>query len=132
VPDYVKQAWCQRLYRTGKNNGRRAATALRRSAGLRPDDIDFDLRRARRGLSVLLNRFPNARAIATPKSVETMRQFLVPPLDQIMDRLWPGQLATKLVAAEPDESETFTLERHEFRIIEQRRTDCPDSTSLYK
>ena len=60
-----------------------------------------------------------------------MRKFLDPPLDQIMDRLWPGQLPTKLVAAEPYESDTFTLEGHEFRIIEQGRTDCPHSTSLY-
>ena len=33
------------------------------------------------GLSVLLGRFPNARAIATPSSVEEMRKFVVPPLD---------------------------------------------------
>ena len=32
---------------------------------------------------------------------------------------------------EPYESDTFTLEGHELRIIEQGRTDCPDSTSLY-
>ena len=83
------------------------------------------------GLSVLLGRFPNAQAIATPKSVDEMRKFLVPPLDQIMHRCWPGQLATKLVTAEPYENDTFTLEGHELRIIEQGRTDCPHSTSLY-
>jgi glyoxylase-like metal-dependent hydrolase (beta-lactamase superfamily II) len=83
------------------------------------------------GLSVLLGRFPNARAIATPKSVEEMRKFLVPPLDQIMHRCWPGQLATKLVTAEPYENDTFTLEGHEFRIIEQGRTDGPHTTSLH-
>jgi glyoxylase-like metal-dependent hydrolase (beta-lactamase superfamily II) len=83
------------------------------------------------GLSVLLARFPNARAIATPESVEEMRKFLVPPLDQIMHGSWPGQLPTKLVSAEPYESDTFTLEGHGFRIIEQGHTDCPHSTSLY-
>ena len=83
------------------------------------------------GLSVLLGRFPNARAIATPKSVDEMRKFLVPPLDQIMHRCWPGQLAMKLVTAEPYESDTFTLEGHEFRIIEQGRTDGPHTTSLH-
>ena len=83
------------------------------------------------GLSVLLGRFPNARAIATPKSVDEMRKFLVPPLDQIMHRCWPGQLATKLVTAEPYENDTFTLEGHEIRIIEQGHTDSPYSTSLY-
>jgi glyoxylase-like metal-dependent hydrolase (beta-lactamase superfamily II) len=83
------------------------------------------------GLSVLLCRFPNARAIATPNSVDEMRKFLAPPLDQIMHRCWPGQLATKLVTAEPYESDMFTLEGHEFRIIEQGRTDGPHTTSLY-
>lgn len=83
------------------------------------------------GLSVLLARFPNARAIATPESVEEMGKFLVPPLDQIMNRCWPGQLPTKLIAAEPYENDTFTLEGHEFRIIEQGHTDCAHSTSLY-
>ncbi|HLJ13380.1 MAG TPA: MBL fold metallo-hydrolase [Bryobacteraceae bacterium] len=83
------------------------------------------------GLSVLLSRFPNARAIATPKTVEEMRKFLVPPLDQIMERCFPGQLATNLVAAEPYENDTFTLEGHEIRIIEQGRTDGPNTTSLH-
>ena len=36
-----------------------------------------------------------------------------------------------MVAAEPYENDTFTLEGHEFRIIEQGHTDCPQSTSLY-
>jgi hypothetical protein len=36
-----------------------------------------------------------------------------------------------LVAPEAYEQDTFTLEGHELRIIEQGRTDCPDSTSLY-
>jgi hypothetical protein len=40
-------------------------------------------------------------------------------------------LATKLVAAEPYEHDTFTLEGHELRIIEQGRTDGPDTTSLH-
>ncbi|HEY4359959.1 MAG TPA: MBL fold metallo-hydrolase [Bryobacteraceae bacterium] len=83
------------------------------------------------GLSILLSRFPNARAIATPAAVEEMRKFLVPPLDQIMHQCWPGQLATNLVAAEPYESDTFTLEGHECRIIEHGRTDGPHTTSLH-
>jgi len=83
------------------------------------------------GLSVLLDRFPNARAIATPNTVEEMRKFLAPPLDQIMRGSWPGQIAAKLVAAEPFEKDTFTLEGHEFRIIEQGRTDGPHTTALH-
>jgi len=69
------------------------------------------------GLSVLLGRFPNARAIATPSSVEEMRKFLLPPLDQIMHGSWPGQLPTRLVTAEPYEKDTFTLEGQVFRAL---------------
>jgi glyoxylase-like metal-dependent hydrolase (beta-lactamase superfamily II) len=84
------------------------------------------------GLSVLLDRFPNARAIATPKTVESMHASLTPSLDHIFHNCFPaGQLATKLVSAEPYEHDTFTLEGHELRIIQQGHTDGPDTTSLY-
>ncbi|HTY55629.1 MAG TPA: MBL fold metallo-hydrolase [Candidatus Binataceae bacterium] len=83
------------------------------------------------GLSVLLDRFPGARAIATPKTLNAMQASFTPPVERLARRLFPGQVATKLVAPEPYEQATFTLEGHELRIIEQGRTDCPDSTSLY-
>jgi len=38
---------------------------------------------------------------------------------------------TKLLGPKPYEGDIFTLEGHELRIIEQGRTDCPDSTSLH-
>ena len=51
------------------------------------------------GLSVLLQRFPEARAIATPKSVQLMRKQseLIP----FLRKRWPGQLPTKIVFPEP-------------------------------
>ena len=81
------------------------------------------------GLSVLLQRFPEARAIATPKSVQLMREqsHLMP----VFRKCWPGQLPTKITHAEPYEADVFTLEGHEIRIIEQGRTDAVDSTSLH-
>jgi glyoxylase-like metal-dependent hydrolase (beta-lactamase superfamily II) len=83
------------------------------------------------GLSILLDRFPAARAIATPKAVEAMQMSFTAPVEQLARRLFPGQVATKLVAPEPFEHDSFTLEGHEIRIIEQGRTDGPASTSLY-
>ena len=83
------------------------------------------------GLSVLLDRFPGARAIATPKAVEGIQMYLSPPVQRLARRMFPGQVPTKLVGPEPYEQDTFTLEGHELRIIEQGHTDCPDSTSLY-
>jgi glyoxylase-like metal-dependent hydrolase (beta-lactamase superfamily II) len=83
------------------------------------------------GLSVLLDRFPGARAIATPKTVKAMQMSFTPPVERLARRMFPGQVATKLVAPEPYEHDTFTLEGHELRIIEEGRTDSSDSTSLY-
>src|ERR1700730_17956724 len=83
------------------------------------------------GLSILLDRFPGARAIATQKTVEAMQSSFVPLLSQFARQLFPGQVPTKLVSPEPYEGDTFMLEGHELRIIEQGRTDSPDSTSLH-
>jgi glyoxylase-like metal-dependent hydrolase (beta-lactamase superfamily II) len=62
---------------------------------------------------------------------ERPKPFFSPQVERLARRLFPGQVATKLVAPEPYEHDTFTLEGHELRIIEQGRTDSPDSTSLY-
>src|ERR1700675_2752360 len=83
------------------------------------------------GLSILLDRFPGARAIATPKTVTAMQTSFSPPVEQLARRLFPGQVATRLVPPEPYERDTFTLEGQELRIIEQGHTDSPDTTSLY-
>jgi glyoxylase-like metal-dependent hydrolase (beta-lactamase superfamily II) len=83
------------------------------------------------GLSVLLDRFPRARAIATPNAVKAMEMSFTPVVERLARRMFPGQVATKLVSPEPYAQETFTLEGQELRIIEQGRTDSPDSTSLY-
>ncbi|MGA7830305.1 MAG: MBL fold metallo-hydrolase [Terracidiphilus sp.] len=83
------------------------------------------------GLGILLDRFPRARAIATRKALNAMQMSFTPLVERLARRMFPGQIATKLVAPEPYEYDTFTLEGHELRIIEQGRTDSPDSTSLY-
>src|SRR5579863_8706484 len=83
------------------------------------------------GLSILLDRFPGARAIATPNAVAAMQMSFTPPVERLARRIFPGQVPTKLIPPDPYEQETFTLEGHELRIIEQGRTDSPDSTSLY-
>jgi len=81
------------------------------------------------GLSVLLQRFPDARAIATPKSVELMRAQA--PRHPFYRKLWPGQLPATITLPEPCEAPVLTLEGQELRIIEQGRTDAVDSTSLH-
>jgi putative intracellular protease/amidase len=60
-----------------------------------------------------------------------MQMSFTPTVERLARRMFPGQVPTKLVPPEPYEPDTFTLEGHELRIIEQGRTDSPDSTSLY-
>lgn len=79
------------------------------------------------GLTVLLRHFPNARAIATPKTVEFAHQQQV----GFYRKLLPGQLPALITYPEPYEQDTFELEGHELRIIQQGHTDGPDSTSLW-
>jgi glyoxylase-like metal-dependent hydrolase (beta-lactamase superfamily II) len=82
------------------------------------------------GLSVLLDHFPDAKAIATPKSVELINRT-DPELARFAQKLFPGQFPAKITAPEPYHDDTFTLEGHELHIIEQGRTDTIDSTSLH-
>src|SRR5262249_53907768 len=77
----------------------------------------------------LLRRFPEARAIATPKSVELMRKSS--QAMPLFRKRWPGQLPASIELAEPYDGDVFTLEGHELRIIEQGRTDAVDTTSLH-
>jgi glyoxylase-like metal-dependent hydrolase (beta-lactamase superfamily II) len=60
-----------------------------------------------------------------------MQMSFTPTVERLARRLFPGQVPTKLVAPEPYEHDTFTLEGHELRIIDQGRTDAPDTTSLH-
>ncbi|MGD0797131.1 MAG: MBL fold metallo-hydrolase [Acidobacteriaceae bacterium] len=83
------------------------------------------------GLSILLDRFPSARAIATSKAVEAMQASFTPAVERLARSMFPGRVPTRLISPQPYEHETFTLEGQELRIIEQGRTDSPDSTSLY-
>jgi glyoxylase-like metal-dependent hydrolase (beta-lactamase superfamily II) len=83
------------------------------------------------GLGIVLDRFPGARAIATPKTLSAMQTYLSPTVERVARRFFPGQVPTKLVAPEPYEQGTFRLEGHELRIIEQGHTDSADTTSLH-
>ena len=81
------------------------------------------------GLGVLMRGFPEARAIATPGTVQLIEGQI--PRQAMYRRMFPGQFPSMLTLPEPYQAGTFTLEGAELHIIEQGRTDCPDSTSLY-
>jgi glyoxylase-like metal-dependent hydrolase (beta-lactamase superfamily II) len=83
------------------------------------------------GLGILLDRFPGARAIATPTTLNAMQSSFTPPIERLARRCFPGQIPAKLVPPEPYARDSFTLEDHEIRIIEQGHTDSADTTSLH-
>ena len=47
------------------------------------------------GLGILLDRFPGARAITTPKAQKAMQMSFTPPVERLARRCFPGQVPTK-------------------------------------
>lgn len=84
------------------------------------------------GLGAVLERFPNARAVALPSVVERMRQSSTPEevASSWRSRL-PGQIPDELVIAEPLDGHTFELEGHELVVVEVGHTDTDDTTVLH-
>jgi glyoxylase-like metal-dependent hydrolase (beta-lactamase superfamily II) len=81
------------------------------------------------GLSVLLDRFPDARAVATAKTVRLMRTG-----ERGADSfrpLFPGQIPQTVAMAEPLDTERLELEGLPLQVIETGHTDTVDTTSLY-
>jgi glyoxylase-like metal-dependent hydrolase (beta-lactamase superfamily II) len=84
------------------------------------------------GLRHLLDKFPNAKAIATASVVAAIRDQIKP---QYVQSFWeprfPGQLPAQLVAPEVLEGDTFYLEGEELKVVELGHTDTSHSTALY-
>lgn len=84
------------------------------------------------GLVPILERFPNARAVATPAVVAAMQAHLAPSsVDGFWRRLFPGQILDSLTTAQPLESDRFQLEGHDLIVIDAGHTDTAISTCLY-
>jgi glyoxylase-like metal-dependent hydrolase (beta-lactamase superfamily II) len=83
------------------------------------------------GIGALLNRFPNARALATPDVVKVMRQHASP---EILERVWkasfPGQIPDRLVIAEELKGNVIDLEGHDLVAVELGHTDADHTTCL--
>ncbi len=84
------------------------------------------------GLQALLERFPNARAVATPDVVKIMKQQISPDYVQsFWEKRFPGQLPNKFVAAEAMEGNQFELEGHQLVAVEIGHTDTDNTTCLH-
>lgn len=79
------------------------------------------------GVCIMQRHFPDARAIATPTSVEFARTQSPAAYRTML----PGQMPTSIRLPEPYDQPSLSLEGHDLHIIETGRTDAPDTTSLH-
>ena len=83
------------------------------------------------GLQILLNRFPNAKAISTREIVNDMPVAVRPEMmENFWNKLFPGQIPGKIAIPEAIEG-SFELEGNTIQVIETGFTDTHDSTSIY-
>jgi len=84
------------------------------------------------GVGTLLDRFPNAKVVATPNTVKVMRQNASP---EALDGAWkpgfPGQIPDKLVIAEELKGNVINLEGEELVVVELGHTDTEHTTCLH-
>jgi glyoxylase-like metal-dependent hydrolase (beta-lactamase superfamily II) len=84
------------------------------------------------GLASLLERFPRAKAVATPEIVKAMREHLSPAsIENFWRRLFPGEIPDRLLVAEPLENDELELEGHKLVAVNAGRTDTAHSTCLH-
>ena len=84
------------------------------------------------GLKLLLDRFPNAKALATaPVAAAIENQIKPNVLRSFWEPRFPGQLPSQLAAPEVLDGETFCLEAEALKVVELGHTDTSHSTALH-
>jgi glyoxylase-like metal-dependent hydrolase (beta-lactamase superfamily II) len=84
------------------------------------------------GIAAVQNRFPNARAVATPDVVRVMQQQASP---EFVANFWsvrfPGQIPKRLVVAEELKGHVIDLEGRDLVVVEVGHTDTDHTTCLH-
>jgi glyoxylase-like metal-dependent hydrolase (beta-lactamase superfamily II) len=84
------------------------------------------------GLKLLLDRFPNANAVATASTIAAIQTQIKPDfMKAIWEPRFHGQLPLQLIAPSVLEGDTFYLEGEELKVVELGHTDTSQSTALY-
>jgi len=84
------------------------------------------------GLKLLLDRFPNAKALATAPAVAAIQKQITPEfMKSVWEPRFPGQLPSQLIAPEVLDGDTFHLEGEALKVVELGHTDTAHSTALY-
>ena len=83
------------------------------------------------GIGALLERFPNAKAVATSDVIKVMRKHASP---EILEGVWkagyPGQIPDQLVIAEELKGNVIDLEGHDLIVVDLGHTDTDHTTCL--
>lgn len=84
------------------------------------------------GLQILLDRFPNAIAIATAAVAKDCAEQVTP---EVINGFWaprfPGQIPEKLAVPQALQGDEFELEGQKLVVVHTGFSDTHDSTSLY-
>ena len=84
------------------------------------------------GLKLLLDRFPNAKAVATASVVAAIQDQIKPEyVKSFWEPRFPGQIPSQLAAPEVLDSDAFYLEGEELKVVELGHTDTSHTTALY-
>jgi glyoxylase-like metal-dependent hydrolase (beta-lactamase superfamily II) len=84
------------------------------------------------GLTVLKNRFPNVKALATPEVVAKMKLQITPEkLDSRWRKLFPNQLSDVISIADPMDSDEIDLEGNRLVVVKVGHTDTDNTTCLH-
>jgi len=83
------------------------------------------------GVGTILERFPHARVVATPSTIQVMRGNASPQGLATWGAGFPGQIPEKLVIAEALTGSVIDLEGHEVVVVELGHTDTDYTTCLH-
>src|SRR6202046_3616303 len=84
------------------------------------------------GIGALQDRFPNARAVAMPDVVKSMRQQASPEyVSNFWNVRYPGQIPERLVIAEELKGNVIQLEGRDLVVVEVGHTDTDHTTCLH-
>jgi glyoxylase-like metal-dependent hydrolase (beta-lactamase superfamily II) len=83
------------------------------------------------GLPAVLDRFPDARVAAAPKTARQMQQQEAQALDNSLRARFPGQIADAVPLPEPLDLPELQLEGSLIEVIDTGHTDTLDTTALH-
>jgi glyoxylase-like metal-dependent hydrolase (beta-lactamase superfamily II) len=84
------------------------------------------------GIGALLDRFPNAKAVATPNVLKVMRQQMSPEfVASFWNARYPGLIPEHLVLAEELKGNVIDLEGRDLVVVEVGHTDTDHTTCLH-